>query len=108
MQVRESGGKAGRPPPSPWSTLRLLSDHYEAFTKKHYDKLQTPGFGRGGCVRPGRADRLTPARQCWQRVFATVHHVIPDFLLSVDGDDIVLQLNGRNAPELRVAAPTER
>ena len=29
--------------------------------------------------------------------------MIPDFLLSVDGEDVLLQLNGRNAPELRVS-----
>jgi RNA polymerase sigma-54 factor len=29
--------------------------------------------------------------------------VIPDFTLGVDGEDIVLQLNGRNAPDLRIS-----
>jgi RNA polymerase sigma-54 factor len=33
----------------------------------------------------------------------TIHHVIPDFLLAVEGEDMALQLNGRNAPDLRIS-----
>ena len=32
-----------------------------------------------------------------------VQHVVPDFLLVVDGDELQIQLNQRNAPELRVS-----
>ena len=84
----------------------LLSDHYEAFTKKHYDKLQNALDLDEDGLRAALDEltRLNPKPgNAGSESSRVVHHVIPDFLLSVDGDDIVLQLNGRNAPELRVS-----
>ena len=84
----------------------LLSEHYEAFTKKHYDKLQT-ALNLSEEELKTALDELTRLNpkpgNAGSESTRVVHHVIPDFLLSVDGDDIVLQLNGRNAPELRVS-----
>ena len=84
----------------------LLSDHYEAFTKKRYDKLQNALDLDEDGLRAALDEltRLNPKPgNAGSESSRVVHHVIPDFLLSVDGDDIVLQLNGRNAPELRVS-----
>ena len=84
----------------------LLRDHYDAFTKKHYDKLQA-ALDIGEDDLRAALDELTRLNpkpgNSGSESSKVVHHVIPDFLLSVDGDDIVLQLNGRNAPELRVS-----
>ena len=33
----------------------------------------------------------------------TIQHIIPDFMLFVENDEFKLQLNGRNAPELRIS-----
>jgi len=84
----------------------LLQDHYDAFTKKHYDKLQTALDLTEDDLRAALEEltRLNPKPgNAGSESSRVVHHVIPDFLLSVDGEDIVLQLNGRNAPELRVS-----
>ena len=84
----------------------LLSDHYEAFTKKHYDKLQNALDLDEDGLRAALDEltRLNPKPgNAGSESSRVVHHVIPDFLLSVDGEDVVLQLNGRNAPELRVS-----
>ena len=84
----------------------LLQDHYDAFIKKHYDKLQTALDLTEDDLRAALEEltRLNPKPgNAGSESSRMVHHVIPDFLLSVDGEDIVLQLNGRNAPELRVS-----
>ena len=84
----------------------LLQDHYDAFIKKHYDKLQTALDLTEDDLRAALEEltRLNPKPgNAGSESSRVVHHVIPDFLLSVDGEDIVLQLNGRNAPELRVS-----
>ena len=84
----------------------LLQDHYDAFIKKHYDKLQTSLDLTEDDLRAALEEltRLNPKPgNAGSESSRVVHHVIPDFLLSVDGEDIVLQLNGRNAPELRVS-----
>jgi DNA-directed RNA polymerase specialized sigma54-like protein len=33
----------------------------------------------------------------------TVQHIVPDFLLIAEDDELKLTLNGRNAPELRIS-----
>ena len=84
----------------------LLQDHYDAFIKKHYEKLQTALDLTEDDLRAALEEltRLNPKPgNAGSESSRVVHHVIPDFLLSVDGEDIVLQLNGRNAPELRVS-----
>ncbi len=85
---------------------RMVEHHFEEFTKKHYSKIMKrldveedvlkeaideviklnpkPGNSRSDTARP-------------------VQHVVPDFLLVVDGDELQIQLNQRNAPELRVS-----
>ena len=85
---------------------RMLAEQFDAFTKKHYDKLQTALDLTEDDLRAALEEltRLNPKPgNAGSESSRVVHHVIPDFLLSVDGEDIVLQLNGRNAPELRVS-----
>ena len=85
----------------------LLADHYDAFTKKHFDKLQTALDVDEDALREALDEltRLNPKPgNAGSESSRVVHHVIPDFLLSVDGEDVVFQLNGRNAPELRVSS----
>jgi RNA polymerase sigma-54 factor len=84
----------------------LLDEHYEAFTKKHYDRLQTALEVDEDALRDALEELITlnpKPGNAGSDSSRVVHHVIPDFLLSVDGEDVVLQLNGRNAPELRVS-----
>jgi RNA polymerase sigma-54 factor len=84
----------------------LLADHYDAFTKKHFDKLQAALDVDEEALKEALDEltRLNPKPgNAGSESSRVVHHVIPDFLLSVDGEDVVFQLNGRNAPELRVS-----
>jgi RNA polymerase sigma-54 factor len=84
----------------------ILENYFEEFTKKHYDKI---------------VDRLNITEEDLKDVIAeilklnpkpgnslsdstkVVQHIIPDFLLTIVDDQIELQLNSRNAPELRVS-----
>ncbi len=84
----------------------ILENYFEEFTKKHYDKI---------------IDRLNITAEDLKEVIAeilklnpkpgnsisdsnkVVQHIIPDFLLSIVDDQLELQLNSRNAPELRVS-----
>jgi len=84
----------------------LLEEHYDSFIKKHYDKLQVALDITEDVLREALEEltSLNPKPgNSGSESSRIVHHVIPDFLLSVDGEDVVLQLNGRNPPELRVS-----
>ena len=84
----------------------ILENHYDAFTKKHYSQIISkleieeevlkyaldeitklnpkPGNSGGDSSRP-------------------VQHVVPDFILRIRDDEVVVTLNQRNAPELRIS-----
>jgi RNA polymerase sigma-54 factor len=84
----------------------MLSLHYDAFTKKHYDKLQAALDISEDELKVALEEltKLNPKPgNSGSESSRTVQHVIPDFTLGVDGEDIVLQLNGRNAPDLRIS-----
>jgi len=85
---------------------KLICNHFEEFSKKHYDKLQRqmslkeaelkqaideilklnpkPASGYGG------ADRI-------------LHYIVPDFIIKNDNGVLELTLNSRNAPDLRIS-----
>ncbi|MBM56048.1 MAG: RNA polymerase sigma-54 factor [Euryarchaeota archaeon] len=84
----------------------ILENHYDAFTKKHYSQIISkleieeevlkyaldeitklnpkPGNSGGDSSRP-------------------VQHVVPDFILRIRDEEVVVTLNQRNAPELRIS-----
>ena len=90
---------------------RILNGHFEAFTKKHYSQIlqkleveeeqlksaleevtklnPKPGNSGGDSSRP-------------------VQHVVPDFILRIRDDEVVVNLNHRNAPELRISPSYKR
>ena len=85
---------------------KILEDHYDAFTKKHYSQIlekfeidvdvlklaldeitklnPKPGNSGGDSNRP-------------------VQHVVPDFILRLRDEELVVTLNQRNAPDLRIS-----
>lgn len=85
---------------------RVLEDHFESFTKKHYDKI-TKRLDITEEELKAAVDeivRLNPRPgNSMTDTSRSIQHVVPDFLLNVEDNDIKLSLNGRNAPELRIS-----
>jgi RNA polymerase sigma-54 factor len=86
--------------------MEILEDYFEDFIKKHYDKIQKR-FGAEEYEtvneaikmitrlnpKPGEAAGLTDSAQV----------VSPDFIVHNEAGKIVVTLNAKNAPELRVS-----
>ena len=84
----------------------VIRDYFEEFTKKHYSKiikkLEVTDEDLKEAIeiiiklnpKPGNSLRESSK---------TMQHVIPDFLVSVEDEELKLQLNQRNAPELKVS-----
>jgi RNA polymerase sigma-54 factor len=90
---------------------RILSETFEEFTKKHYQRIQqkldleddelkeavavilrlNPKPGGSGPVSGGRGSG------------GGAQYLMPDFILTNDNGELNLTLNARNAPELRVS-----
>ena len=84
----------------------ILENYFEEFTKKHYDKI----IDRLNITEEDLKDVITeilklnpkPGNSLSDST-KVVQHIIPDFLLTIVDDQIELQLNSRNAPELKVS-----
>ena len=85
---------------------RMLSEQFDAFTKKHYDKLISRLEVEEDMLKAAIEEitRLNPKPgNSGSDSSRPIQAVVPDFQVSVEGDALRLQINGRNAPELRVS-----
>lgn len=100
--------KSDRHEPSIEIAREIINDHFEEFTKKHYNKIlksmkieeEELKDAIEEIVRlnpkPGNSTRETASRSAAQ--------IVPDFLVTIEDDELKMQLNQRNAPELRISS----
>jgi RNA polymerase sigma-54 factor len=84
----------------------IITKYFEEFTKKHYEKIAKKMELEEEDLKPAIDFilHLNPKPgNSMQESARTVQHVIPDFTLLVENDELKLSLNGRNAPELRIS-----
>ena len=84
----------------------IVDKHFDAFTKKHYDKIlerleideEALKSAMDEIMRlnpkPGNTDRASDK---------PIQEIIPDFIINTVDNQLELQLNSRNAPELRIS-----
>lgn len=84
----------------------VLDKFFESFSKKHYDKI-TRRLGITDEELKGAVEeivRLNPKPgNSLQGSAKIVQHVVPDFIVVVEDDELRLTLNQRNAPDLKVS-----
>jgi len=109
IQIRR---KIKRQQPTPDPLLRLeediVSECYEEFTRKHWDKIQQRFELEEEVI--GRAIKEIcklnprPGASMGEAIGKNMQQIIPDFLVDTyDDGTISLALNNRNVPELRVS-----
>ena len=84
----------------------ILKDHYEAFTKKHYSQIIQKLEIDEDVLKIGLDEitKLNPKPgNSGGESSRTVQHVVADFILRIRDDEVVVTLNQRNAPELRIS-----
>jgi len=85
---------------------QILKRYFDAFTKKHYDKIMSRLEINEQQLKDAIAEilKLNPKPGNSLSQSSQVNeHVVPDFLITHSDGELVLQLNGRNAPELRIS-----
>ncbi|HXH20349.1 MAG TPA: RNA polymerase factor sigma-54, partial [Chitinophagales bacterium] len=85
---------------------KILTEHYDLFIKKHYDKLQKileipEEHLKGGLdiilhLNPKPGSGYSSGAKSEQ-------YITPDFFITNNNGELQLSLNGRNAPELRIS-----
>ena len=85
--------------------ITIVQDYLEEFTKKHYDKLERTLNLSSEELKDvvGEILKLNPKPGDSGAVAGKQLHVIPDFHISNNDGVLILTLNSRNAPELRVS-----
>lgn len=85
---------------------RIIDEHFEAFSKKHYDKLIRQIDADEEELRDALREvlRLNPKPASGYSVGSSrsAQYVVPDFLIHNRDGELELELNARNAPELRI------
>jgi len=86
--------------------ISILEDQFDAFTKKHYDKLLQKYDITNDLLRAAidEIEHLNPKPGgAYDSNSKDVEHVVPDFAIKIVDGELELSLNGRNAPELHVS-----
>jgi len=86
--------------------IDILENQFEAFTKKHYDKLlQKYGVSQDQLKKAiDEIEKLNPKPGgAFTGNNKMVEHVVPDFTIRIVEGELELSLNGRNAPELHIS-----
>lgn len=88
--------------------IQIIEQHYEEFTRKHWDKIQV----RLGLTTEEFEEAITditrlnprPGSSLGESIGRNMQQIIPDFIVeTLDDGSIVVNLNNRNVPELRVS-----
>lgn len=88
------------------NALVLIQDQFDAFSKKHYDKLlQRLGWNENDLKEAiHEIEMLNPKPgNAYSGQNRLIEAVVPDFSIKIEDSELHLTLNGRNAPELHVS-----
>ncbi|XOV66685.1 MAG: RNA polymerase factor sigma-54 [Fluviicola sp.] len=89
-----------------YTALKILEDHFEEFTKKHYSKILKKLEINDEDLKEAIAEivKLNPKPGgSMKEASGNFQQIIPDFIITENEGRLQLTLNGRNAPELRVS-----
>lgn len=86
---------------------QVIDKYFEEFTKKHYEKIQTRLNIDSEMLKEALEEILKlnpkPGGSFSDPLNKGNQHIVPDFVLELQGDDLEVHLNARNLPELRVS-----
>lgn len=95
-----------------YTAKKIIETSFEEFTKKHYEKIKKK-FEIGDDDLKDAIEEITklnpkPGNSLKESTSSNnFQQIIPDFILTEEDDNLVLALNGRNAPKLKVSRTYE-
>lgn len=86
---------------------RILKNHFDEFTNKHYDKITSRLGIDENMLKEALEEILRlnpkPGGAMGDSQGKSFHHIVPDFILEENEGELQLYLNSNNVPELRVS-----
>ena len=86
--------------------INIIQHNFDAFTKKHYDKLQSTYEISKEQLKKAieEIEKLNPKPGgAFDSNNRTVEQIVPDFAIRIVDGELELTLNGRNAPTLHIS-----
>ena len=86
--------------------INIIENNFDAFTKKHYEKLQSTYEISKEQLKKAieEIEKLNPKPGgAFDSNSRTVEQIVPDFAIRIVDGELELTLNGRNAPTLHVS-----
>ncbi|MCQ2252485.1 MAG: RNA polymerase factor sigma-54 [Bacteroidales bacterium] len=88
------------------TAYKILQDHFQEFTKKHYQKILSKIDADEQTLKQA-VDEITHLNPKPGSIYSSMlsknsQHIIPDFILEDKDGELILHLNSKNVPELRV------
>ncbi len=87
------------------NALRIINDYFDAFSKKHYEKLKARLKADDQQLKASIDEilKLNPKPgSAYSSKSKTDHFIIPDFIVMNNDGKLELSLNSRNAPDLKI------
>lgn len=85
----------------------ILTDYFDEFTRKHYDKiLRGLNISEAALKKAVREITALDPRPCSSRgssIETAMSQVIPDFLVEAVNGELILSMNNRDIPDLRIS-----
>jgi RNA polymerase sigma-54 factor len=95
--------------PTPYTeiAIKVIEKHFEAFAKKHYDRLER-SFGIDSQKLKLVIDEIIHLNpkpgNSFSGGISGDQFIVPDYIITNNNGELVLSLNSANAPELRVSS----
>ncbi len=87
--------------------IAILERYFEEFTKKHYDKIASKLDISEDTLRDAIDEIVSltpkPGSSYNDPGSSYAEHIVPDFVLELKDDELMLMLNAKNQPELRIS-----
>ncbi|MDH6355526.1 RNA polymerase sigma-54 factor [Dysgonomonas sp. PH5-45] len=86
---------------------KILTDYFDEFSKRHFEKIQKTLSINESTLKEiiHEITSLNPKPgNAWDSSFALGNNaIVPDFIIEVHNGEVILSMNNRNIPELRVS-----
>jgi RNA polymerase sigma-54 factor len=87
------------------TAIKIIDEGFDLFSKKHFKKMQEKFNIDQDLLKKGlnQIEKLNPKPGGSVSSFSENNHIVPDFILNVSENDITVNLNRRNAPDLHIS-----
>ena len=92
-------------PETEWA-IRILTDYFEEFTRKHYDKILRGLTIDEATLKKAIREIMTldpkPCSSWGNSIETAMSQIVPDFIVENINGELVLSMNNRGIPDLRI------